>query len=164
MLIHLAGFLAACGAVDEGERDLPPPANPSKPKPEAPLENLFAVSGARPPKPGSPWEDFALHEEILADVARVIHGQPDGTVVVHGGAEGVDSAAGRAARERGLDEVVVRPWYEAWGKGAPVVRNAYVATCARGAFWPAAWSSPNGTPGAIGLARQAGVDVDERRV
>jgi hypothetical protein len=159
---HLARMLGACGAIDEGERCPPPPANPSKPKALPPLENYLAVSGARPPPPGSSRELHQIHREILADVAKTVRTQPPGTVVVHGGADGVDSAAGRAAREAGHEEVVYLPWYDAWGNVAPLVRNAYVATCPRGIFWIAPWSK--GTPQAVALAKQAGVEVDERRV
>ena len=160
---HLAAMLVACGAVDEGERELPPPANPSKPRRALPaLENYVAVSGARPPPPGSSRELHGIHQEILADVAKTISVLAEDTVLVHGGAEGVDSEAGRVGEGIGLEQVVYRPWYDAWGKGAPLVRNAYVATCPRLLAWPAPWSK--GTPRAVELAKLAGVEVAERRV
>ena len=159
---HLAPFLVACGAVDLGELELPPPANPSKPRPLPPLETRVAVSGCRPPPAGAPREHFALHREILADVGRTVEALPAGTVVVHGGAEGVDATAGQAARDVELAEEVVPPWYDAFGRDAPLVRNAYVATCPRLIAWPSGWGS--GTQRAVELARKAGVEVDERRL
>ena len=158
---HLAAALVACGAVDDGEVELPAPTTPAKPRAQVPLEALVAITGARPPK-GGPREHMALHRAMLADVAAVVQALPRGTVVVHGGAEGVDATAGAAARRAGLAEIVVRPWYDAFGREAPLVRNAYVATAGRVLAWPAAWGS--GTQKAVLLARAAGVEVTVREV
>lgn len=160
----LASVLVKLGAVDMGERELPPPATTRERKPAAlpPLEKLVAVSGTRPPKPDAPREAHELHRRILADVAETVASLPQGSVVIHGGARGVDEAAGGAAKKAGHGQIVYEPWYDAWSRAAPTVRNAYVATAPRCIAWPSAASV--GTVQAIGLARKAGVDVDERRL
>lgn len=60
-----------------------------------------------------------------------------GTVVVSGGAAGVDSTAARRARQAGLTVVEHLPKYELFGHSAPLVRNREIAEdCSRlVAFW-----------------------------
>ena len=158
---HVAEALTKLGAVDLGEREPPPPARQKKPADLPPLEQLVAVSGARPPKAGASRADHELHRAILADVAETIAALPKGTVVIHGGARGVDEAAGKAAQRAGHGEIVYPSWFDAWGRAAPMIRNVYVATAPRLLAWPAPWSV--GTPQAVAMARKAGVEVDERR-
>jgi hypothetical protein len=70
-------------------------------------------------------------------VREYIQALPPGTVVITGGAMGVDQAAESAARAAGLPVVVYRPDYEQWGKTAPLRRNQRIADdCTRMvAFW-----------------------------
>jgi len=62
---------------------------------------------------------------------------PKGTVVVTGGARGVDSIAEEYALKRGLVAVVVKPPWEALGRRAGAVRNRVIVELSdRGmAFW-----------------------------
>ncbi len=159
---HLASALAAMGTLDEGELELPPPTTaPRPPKPGPALENLVAVSGTRPPKRDASREAVAIYRAIITSVQASIAALPVESVVLHGGADGVDSAAGDAALRAGHGVVVYRPWWDAWGKAAPLVRNAYCCTAPRLLAFPSPQSI--GTVHAVGLARKAGVEVVEHR-
>lgn len=58
-------------------------------------------------------------------VQRYINTIPDGSVVVSGGARGVDSIAEKFARARGLEVVVIKPdWSK--GRGAGMERNGEI--------------------------------------
>lgn len=157
---HAAGVLAKLGATDAGEVVADKPAKGTAPRPWPPMGLLVAISGARPPAgaAATPANETA-HRAACADVADVVAALPTGTVVVHGGAAGIDAAADAAAKRAGHPVVIVRPWYDAFGRAAPVVRNVYVATAPRAFCWPAPWSSPNGTPAAIRIAKSCGGDV-----
>lgn len=158
---HLASYLVACGAVDDGELELVATPSRRRQKPPLPLETLVAVSGTRPPPADASREHRALYADILCDVAGTISELPEGTTILHGGADGVDTIANQCAEQRGLPRpIVVRPWYDAFGKSAPLVRNAYVCAVPRLLAWPSPWGS--GTQRAVALARAAGVEVDVR--
>lgn len=60
-----------------------------------------------------------------------------GTVVVSGGATGVDTWAVEAAQKRGLKTVVVRPDWATHGKAAGMIRNRAIVEQADAvvAFW-----------------------------
>lgn len=62
------------------------------------------------------WRDRAAIEAFVLDL-------PDGSVVIHGGAEGADSIAGEAAQARGLEVVVFRANWWAHGRAAGPIRN-----------------------------------------
>ena len=153
---HLAGFMTRLGAVDGGEVELPQ-SKPSRVKPVPPAV-LFAVTGSRPPKPELGPEASAHFSRIIKHVDATVRALPRGTVVVHGGARGVDEAAGVAAREAGHEQVVYASWFDAWGKGAPLARNPYVMTADRVGAWPSSWGT--GTQRAIELAHRAGCRVE----
>lgn len=159
---HLVRALVACGAADGGEVAPAKPPGPSKPRALPPLESLHAVSGSRPPRRDAGREAWELHRRILADVDGWAAARAPGAVGIHGGAEGVDSAAGAALRKLGHGEVVYRAWWDAWGTAAPLVRNLYVASADRLTAFPGPES--RGTLHAIELAQRAGVDVDMRRL
>lgn len=92
---------------------------------------FLAVSGCRPPSGihnQAPCWDTYRH--IIADVRAYIAAA--GLRVVHGGAEGVDQAAGSSE--------VWLPDYGLHGRAAPLIRNAYVTTTERFCAWPAPWS------------------------
>lgn len=62
------------------------------------------------------WIDRAAIQEFVDSL-------PDGSVVIHGGADGADSLAGMAAAKRGLQVEVYRAkWFE-YGKAAGPIRN-----------------------------------------
>lgn len=158
---HLAKYLVACGATDLGEIGGPAHAGDMARNNRIPeLASMYAVTGTRPPKPGSPRDHLTIYARICADVTAVIDGLPAGTVVVHGGAEGVDTMAEEAALQRGLMAWEIPSWWDAWGRGAPKVRNCYVAAANVVGAWPSPWGT--GTQHAIGLARAAGCSVEVR--
>lgn len=80
---------------------------------------------------------------------------PTDTVVITGGARGVDLTAETAARKRGLEVVVHLADWENLGKAAGPIRNQKVVDdCDKlTAFWDG--TSP-GTKGVISLASKAG--------
>ena len=156
---YAVSILAKLVAEDMGERELPPPARPARPKAETSWANLVAVTGCRPPTMQMP-ECQAIYERITADVVSVIRSLPRDSIVVHGGAEGVDKVAEAAAKRRGMAMLAFPPWYDAWGKGAPLVRNAYVGACGKAYAWPAPWSK--GSLDAIAKARAMRVEVIAR--
>ena len=59
----------------------------------------------------------------LDRVRRFVLDLPAGTVVVSGGARGVDSVAEEAARAAGLEVVVLRADWKRLGRGAGLARN-----------------------------------------
>lgn len=80
------------------------------------------------------------------------------TVVVSGGAAGVDRAAKRAALARGMQTLTFAPRYEVFGRTAPLVRNKeIVAACDElVAFWN---GESRGTRHAVRRAQLAGKPV-----
>jgi predicted Rossmann fold nucleotide-binding protein DprA/Smf involved in DNA uptake len=62
------------------------------------MTERLAIVGARDASP-----------ETLEKVREYVRGLPEGTIVVSGGAVGVDSIADEAAAERGLGLIVYRP-------------------------------------------------------
>lgn len=98
----------------------------------------IAVVGCRPP-PGNQMENVT-YLEILRGVQALIRAMDPGTVVVSGGAAGVDAQAAADARECGLEVVEHRPDYRL-GRGAPLVRNTTIVEDADAVFaFPAPWS------------------------
>ena len=59
-----------------------------------------------------------------ADLKRYI--PPDATVIISGGAVGVDALAEKYADERGLKKLIFYPNYELYGKSAPLIRNKLI--------------------------------------
>ena len=45
------------------------------------------------------------------------------TLIITGGAMGIDAIAERYADKRGISKLVLRPQYKLYGKGAPLKRN-----------------------------------------
>ena len=68
--------------------------------------------------------------EDKAMVYAIVRSLKAGTVVVSGGAEGVDKWAEQHARDLGLVTVVVIPPWQALGKSAGVIRNGIIAQIA----------------------------------
>lgn len=119
------------------------------------MSRRYGIVGCRPPREDSRTyeQDLAKYQEICADVVEYVASLPEGSVVVSGGARGVDSVAAEAARARGLEVVEHLPDYERHGsKMAPLVRNILIVDDSDEIVaFPASWST--GTWHAIGIAR-----------
>ncbi len=100
------------------------------------------------------WQNVAAIRSFVASL-------PDATVVISGGALGVDSIAEQAARSRGLAVIVHFPDYARFGGKAPLERNKLIVADADRvvAFWD---GRSTGTAHAIGLATKAGKPVEVR--
>jgi len=93
-----------------------------------------------------------LDLDQVRDYVRLL---PDDTVVVTGGARGVDEAAELAARSRGLKVIIHEPEWAKYGKAAGPMRNKQVVDdCDRlVAFWDGA---STGAKDAISKAAKQG--------
>jgi len=91
----------------------------------------------------------------LSDVVDYVRSLPDDTVIITGGARGVDQIAESEALARGLEVVVHLPDWAKYGKSAGMIRNRVVVDdCEKlKAFWDQV--SP-GTKGVIAMAAKAG--------
>lgn len=95
----------------------------------------------------------------LEHVQRFVETLPQETVVISGGAAGVDQAAENAARGRGMAVEVNRPEYGKYmAKQAPLIRNTEIARqCDEMVvFWD---GSSRGSLDAVRKARRAGKRV-----
>lgn len=115
----------------------------------------YAIIGCRPPKADSPAYELesALFDRICVAVVEAVDELPEGSIVVSGGAAGVDQLAAFRARERGLEVVEHLPDYARHGsKMAPLVRNILIVEDSDEVIaFPAPWST--GTWHAISIAR-----------
>lgn len=95
----------------------------------------------------------------LSRVVEYVRGLPAGTIVVSGGARGVDSVAETAARECGLSVQVFKPDWDKHGLRAGFVRNLEIIGNADRvvAFWNGA---SRGTKHSISIARNYGKPVE----
>ena len=91
----------------------------------------------------------------LSEVREYVLSLPQGTVIITGGANGVDSVAAAAAEDAGLKVVVHAAEWALYGKAAGPIRNRkIVEDCDKlVAFWDD--ESP-GTKNSISLASKAG--------
>lgn len=119
------------------------------------MSRRYGVIGCRPPRKNSKTyeADMATYVAILEAVKEFIASLPEGSVVVSGGADGVDATAAQCARERGLEVVEHLPDYKRHsGKMAPLVRNILIVDDSDEIVaFPAPWST--GTWHAVGVAR-----------
>jgi predicted Rossmann-fold nucleotide-binding protein len=97
----------------------------------------------------------------MEQVKRYVEELPEETIVISGGAKGVDSMAEEVARQRGLEVVVIRPDYAAFPgrpRSAPIARNREIVRQADRvvAFWD---GESRGTHNAIAFALQEGKAV-----
>lgn len=99
----------------------------------------------------------------LSEVAEFVSNLPKGTIIVSGGAQGVDATAEEAAGVYGFEVESYRPDYAKHGKGAPLMRNKKIAEkCDRMiAFWD---GNSRGTLHAITCAEVLRKPVTIRRV
>lgn len=91
-------------------------------------------------------------------VIRCVNALPEGTVVVSGGARGVDTVAVAAAVQRGLETQVWLPDYDTYGDVAPMVRNREIVDDCDQMF-AFRLKRSSGTSNAIRLARKSGKPV-----
>lgn len=95
----------------------------------------------------------------LDQVQEYVRTLPAGTIVVSGGARGVDSTAEDEARRCGLTVVSIRPDWERYGKRAGFLRNKDIVIFAEKvvAFWD---GKSKGTAHSIELAKDYGTVVE----
>lgn len=96
-----------------------------------------------------PWPDL---------VVALVSSLADGTLVVSGGAPGVDTIAEQTARQRGLDVLVFPANWERFGRKAGPIRNAQIVAVADTviAFWNGV---SRGTLNTVAQASRAGKPV-----
>ncbi len=123
---------------------------------QAEVSRRYAVVGARPPRESSPSyeQDLVLFLAICEAVVEHVNSLPEGSTVVSGGAQGVDSVAVQAAKARGLAWKEHLPDYEKHGgKMAPIVRNILIVDdCDEMTAFVAPWSV--GTWHAVSVAKE----------
>lgn len=90
-------------------------------------------------------------------VYRALNTLPDVTHVIHGGAYGADEAAGKWARDHGVQEVVCDANWDYWGKSAGFRRNKAMA--ALGPDLVVAFPGGKGTASMIEIAEYAEIRV-----
>ncbi len=119
------------------------------------MSRRYGVIGCRPPRETSPTyeNDMVKFLTICEAVVEYVATLPSDSVVVSGGADGVDKVAAHQARSRGLQVVEHLPNYGLHGaKMAPLVRNILIVDDSDEiTAFPAPWST--GTWHAIGEAR-----------
>lgn len=130
------------------------------------MSKRYGIVGTRPPDEDSPSyeEKLALHLEICEAVVAYVNELPEGSVVVSGGAQGVDRVAVAAAKARGLEWKEHLPDYEKHGgKMAPIVRNILIVDdCDVLVAFPSPWSV--GTWHAISVAREKEKEVCVKKI
>jgi predicted Rossmann fold nucleotide-binding protein DprA/Smf involved in DNA uptake len=94
------------------------------------------------------------YRKICEAVVEQVMMLPEGSIVVTGGADGVDSVAAFQACQRGLKVIEYLPDYKKYGsKMAPLVRNILIIEgCDELIAFPASWST--GTWHGIQIARE----------
>lgn len=95
----------------------------------------------------------------LTKVIEYVRSLPADTVVVSGGAAGVDSLAERQAKARGLQTLIFLPDWKRYGKSAGFRRNRDIVAAADKvvAFWD---GHSRGTANDIALAREMGKELE----
>ena len=94
----------------------------------------------------------------LEQVREFVRSLPDSTVVLSGGAAGVDHVAVKEAKACGLATVVIRPAYEMHGKEALLIRDKAIAEQCDSlvAFWD---GTSTGTAHVMRCAKRLGKSV-----
>lgn len=59
----------------------------------------------------------------ITDFDLSAHIPPETTVIISGGAKGVDTLAEKYADEHGYEKIIIKPDYNTYGRGAPLRRN-----------------------------------------
>ncbi len=122
------------------------------------------IVGCRPPSEPASVSDLNTFLAICEAVVDFVNALPAGSVVVSGGAKGVDSVAVAAARARGLKVKEHLPDYMTHGtKMAPIVRNILIVDDSDELVaFPSPWST--GTWHAVSVAREKGKDVCIKKI
>jgi hypothetical protein len=113
---------------------------------------LVVVTGSRS------WECFDLAVRVLSDL---VTRTPEGFVIHHGDAKGVDASFKHAARFVGVEQVPHRADWNRWGRGAGPRRNEEMIGLGPDvvlAFHPEI-EKHGGTHGCVCLALDVGVPV-----
>lgn len=94
----------------------------------------------------------------LKEVEEFVNSLPQGTIVISGGARGVDRVAEEAARKRGLRIEIYKPDWRKYGKRAGLIRNTQIVNNADMivAFWD---KKSRGTQDTIKKAQRTGKGV-----
>ena len=91
-----------------------------------------------------------------AEIDRLI--PPDATLIVSGGAAGVDTLAERIA-DRGIRKMIIYPDYELYGKSAPLIRDKLIVE--NSDMLIAVWDGEStGTEFTISYAKRRGIPVE----
>lgn len=92
-----------------------------------------------------------------AEIDRLI--PPDTTLIVSGGAAGVDTLAERIADRRGIKKLILYPDYELYGKSAPLIRDKLIVENSE--MLIAIWDGEStGTEFTISYAKRRGIPVE----
>lgn len=92
-----------------------------------------------------------------ADISRYI--PPDATLIISGGAVGVDTIAEKYADEKGIKKLIIYPDYELYGKSAPLIRDKLIVDHADLVI--AVWDGESsGTEFTISYAKRRGVPCE----
>lgn len=94
------------------------------------------------------------------DVEMRIAQLPAGTVVIHGGARGVDRCAHEIATQLGLHTAEVRPLWDHFGKQAGPIRNAVMLDLQPDLVIAFQHNGSSGTQGTIDEAKRRGIPVE----
>lgn len=95
----------------------------------------------------------------INDVDIKKHIPPDTTLIISGGAVGVDTLAERYADEHGIKKLILYPDYELYGKSAPLIRDKLIVDHADLviAFWD---GESRGTEFTISYAKRRNVPCE----
>lgn len=102
---------------------------------------------------GDVLTDRRIRKQVFDYVATL----PKDTIIISGGASGVDTWAEGAAREHGLAVIVYKPDWKAYGKSAGFIRNRQIVTEADAVV--AFWSGSKGTAHSLRLAIQQNKNI-----
>lgn len=88
------------------------------------------------------------------DIGKYI--PPDATLIISGGARGVDTLAEKYADEKGIKKLILYPNYELYGKSAPLIRDKQIVEQADVVI--AVWDgSSRGTEFTVSYAKRRGI-------
>lgn len=98
----------------------------------------------------------------MKDVSDFVYSLPRDTTIVSGGARGVDQAAERAARRRGMNVKIFLANWDKFGRKAGYLRNVEIVEASDRvvAFWD---GFSNGTKHTINIAREKSKPVEIHR-
>lgn len=119
------------------------------------MAKRIAIVGCRPPRTGD-VQDLYLYRALCTSAYEFACALPEGTIIVSGGADGIDKTAALAAKRYPgrllLEEHL--PDYKRFSPArAPLARNIIIAErCDEMHAWPAPWS--RGTWHAVNEARK----------